>query len=192
MSTIRTDYLVIGSGIAGLSFALKAAANGAKVAVLCKREAMESNTAYAQGGYALAEYAYRHDWQAKSIRPGLGAEHPDTLISRSNLAALLRNLGRLEEAEAENRAVQGIQTGVLGAEHPDTLASRSNLALVLHGLGRLEEAEAEARAVLDIWTRALGAEHPDTLTSRNNLATVLGDLGRLEEAEAEHRAVLDI
>ena len=52
MATIRTDYLVIGSGIAGLSFALKAAANGAKVAVLCKREAMESNTAYAQGGIA--------------------------------------------------------------------------------------------------------------------------------------------
>ena len=52
MATIRTDYLVLGSGIAGLSFALKAAAGGAKVAVLCKRDAMESNTNYAQGGIA--------------------------------------------------------------------------------------------------------------------------------------------
>jgi L-aspartate oxidase len=52
MATIRTDHLVLGSGIAGLSFALKAAAHGAKVAVLCKRGATEGNTAYAQGGIA--------------------------------------------------------------------------------------------------------------------------------------------
>ena len=31
----------------------------------------------------------------------LGAEHPDTLISRNNLASVLRELGRLEEAEVE-------------------------------------------------------------------------------------------
>jgi L-aspartate oxidase len=50
MATRKSDYLVLGSGIAGLSFALKAAAQGATVAVLCKRDAMESNTNYAQGG----------------------------------------------------------------------------------------------------------------------------------------------
>jgi Flp pilus assembly protein TadD len=52
-------------------------------------------------------------------------------------------LGRLEEAEAENRAVLEIRTRVLGAEHPATLTVRNNLALVLRGLGQLEEAEAE-------------------------------------------------
>ena len=52
MATRKSDYLVLGSGIAGLSFALKAAAQGASVAVLCKRDATESNTAYAQGGIA--------------------------------------------------------------------------------------------------------------------------------------------
>ncbi len=45
------DYLVIGSGIAGLSFAHKAAANG-RVALITKRTLEESNTAYAQGGVA--------------------------------------------------------------------------------------------------------------------------------------------
>jgi tetratricopeptide (TPR) repeat protein len=150
------------------------------------------DTAYAQGRYALAEHAWRRDWQAKSSRSGLGAEHPDTLASRSNVAVALRDLGRLEEAEAEHRAVLEIMTRLLGAEHPDTLTSRSNLAVALGGLGRLEEAEAEHRAVLEIRTRLLGAEHPDTLTSRSNLAAALGGLGRLEEAEAEHRAVLEI
>ncbi len=149
-------------------------------------------TAYQQGRYALAERAYRKAWQEKTSDPGLGAEHPDTLTSRNDRALALYAMGRLEEAEAEHRAVLEIFTRVLGAEHPDTLTSRDNRALVLHDMGRLEEAEAEHRAVLEIRTRVLGAEHPDTLTSRNERAGNLRGLGRLDEAEAEHRAVLEI
>jgi L-aspartate oxidase len=48
---IPCDFLVIGSGIAGLTFALKAAEFG-DVIVLSKREIDECNTRYAQGGIA--------------------------------------------------------------------------------------------------------------------------------------------
>jgi L-aspartate oxidase len=45
------DFIVIGSGIAGLSFALRAAEKGS-VAVVTKRRLVDSNTAWAQGGVA--------------------------------------------------------------------------------------------------------------------------------------------
>ncbi len=45
------DFIVVGSGIAGLSFALQAAAHG-RVAIVTKRARAESNTAWAQGGIA--------------------------------------------------------------------------------------------------------------------------------------------
>src|SRR5204863_2455349 len=50
---IETDYLVIGSGLAGLYFALRAAEHG-RVVVAPKRAPADANTAYAQGGVAGA------------------------------------------------------------------------------------------------------------------------------------------
>ncbi|MGC4075186.1 MAG: L-aspartate oxidase [Nibricoccus sp.] len=51
--TRNFDVLVVGSGIAGLSFALKVAQQGRSVAILTKKTKAESNTNYAQGGIAV-------------------------------------------------------------------------------------------------------------------------------------------
>ena len=47
----KFDFLVIGSGIAGMSFALKVAHKG-KVALVCKTTLEDANTYFAQGGIA--------------------------------------------------------------------------------------------------------------------------------------------
>jgi L-aspartate oxidase len=51
--TRNFDVLVVGSGIAGLSFALKVAQQGHSVAILTKKTKAESNTNWAQGGIAV-------------------------------------------------------------------------------------------------------------------------------------------
>jgi L-aspartate oxidase len=73
---LTIDYLVIGSGVAGLSFALEAASHG-DVLLVTKRSADESNTKYAQGGIAavLSSQDSFEAHMADTIRAGAGLCH---------------------------------------------------------------------------------------------------------------------
>jgi L-aspartate oxidase len=77
---LTADYLVIGSGVAGLTFALEAAAHG-DVLVITKRSADESNTKYAQGGIAaVLSTADSFDAHiADTITAGAGLCHERTV-----------------------------------------------------------------------------------------------------------------
>ncbi|MGX8682409.1 MAG: FAD-dependent oxidoreductase, partial [Bacteroidales bacterium] len=49
----KYDFLIIGAGVAGMSYALKIArAKKGKVCIICKTTLEEANTKYAQGGVA--------------------------------------------------------------------------------------------------------------------------------------------
>jgi tetratricopeptide (TPR) repeat protein len=99
----------------------------------------------------------------------LGADHPDTLTSRNNLAYAYRSAGRLGEAIPLYEQTLADRERVLGADHPDTLTSRNNLAGTYASAGRLGEAIPLYEQTLADSERVLGADHPLSETVRQNL-----------------------
>ena len=112
----------------------------------------------------------------------LGADHPDTLTSRNNLARAYRDAGRMDEWITLQEQTLAARERVLRPDHPDTLISRNNLAVAYQDAGRTDEAITLHEQTLAAIERALGPDHPDTLTSRNNLAKAYRAAGRTGEA----------
>ncbi|MBP5412750.1 MAG: L-aspartate oxidase [Bacteroidales bacterium] len=105
---MEVDFLVIGSGIAGLSFALKVADYG-KVCVLTKAAADEGSTKYAQGG--IAAVIYDTDSFDKHIQ--------DTLIAGAGICD--EDIVRMTITEAPDRIKELIRYGIRFDKRPDGL-----------------------------------------------------------------------
>lgn len=91
---MKTDFLVIGSGIAGLNFALRASKYG-KVIVVTKKKMMESNTNYAQGGIA-AVHSEIDSWKSHyNDTLKAGAYHNDKKAVRFLVTEGPRMINRL-------------------------------------------------------------------------------------------------
>ncbi len=96
----KYDFLVIGTGIAGLSYALKVAEAGS-VCIVCKAEAKETATRYAQGG--IAAVMYTPDTYEKHIQ--------DTKTAGDDLNDM--NIVRITITESTDRIKDLIEWGVV-------------------------------------------------------------------------------
>src|SRR6185437_8955204 len=114
------DYLVIGSGIAGLSAAIKLAALGS-VAVISKRELLEGNTVYAQGG--VASVMSPHDSFERHIQ--------DTLTAGAGLCK--EEVVRLVVEEGPERVQELMRWGMRFTRAGDTQAEDGPYELGLEG-----------------------------------------------------------
>jgi tetratricopeptide (TPR) repeat protein len=122
----------------------------------------------------------------------LDPEHPNLAIQLDNLAQVLHDLGKLDEALPLHRRALAISEKALGPEHPDVAITLNNLAQTLHNLGRLDEALPLQRRALAISEKALGTEHPAVAIRLSNIARTLHNLGRLDEALPLQRRALAI
>jgi L-aspartate oxidase len=113
---VEVDFLVLGSGIAGLSYALKVAQYGT-VAIVTKGEAAEGCTRYAQGGISAVLDA--HDSVRSHVK--------DTLIA----GAFLNNMEAVETVCSEGPA-RVLELAALGAEF-STDSTTGNLHLTKEG-----------------------------------------------------------
>lgn len=113
----NVDILIIGSGIAGLSYALEVSHLG-RVLVLCKAEAIEGNTRYAQGGIASVTDADDsfESHIADTLDAGAGICHEDivrlVVTSAPDRIASLASLGaRFDRVGGSDRYALGREGG---------------------------------------------------------------------------------
>ena len=142
VSDHKCDFLVIGSGLAGLSFALKAARFGS-VVVVTKKEIAESSTAYAQGGVA-AVVAARDTFASHvqdTLQAGAGLCRPDVV-----------------ELVVESAPATINELISLGVDFTRAEKNRREFALGMEGgHSRRRVLHAADRTGLEIETRLVGA-----------------------------------
>ena len=108
----------------------------------------------------------------------LGAEHPDTLTTRGNLARWTGAAGDAAAARDHvRRAAARRWNGSSAPSTPDTLTARGSLARWTGEAGDAAAARDQYAALLPVRERISGPEHPDTLTARGNLAYWTGAAG---------------
>lgn len=151
MQTYKTDFLVIGSGLAGLAFALKVADLG-EVLIVTKDQAASTNTSMAQGG--IAAVTSEDDTFESHIR--------DTLVAGAGLCKedVVRNF--VEQAPA--RIQDLIDWGVRFADDLNREGGHS-ARRILHfedqtgreiHRGLLEKVRANPR--IKIWEKTFGVD----------------------------------
>lgn len=133
---------------------------------------------HACGRYAQAEHAFG---QALSVRKRqLGAEHPDTLTTSANLAALYFDEGRSDQAGRLMESVLAVRERVDAPTSLPLACVLQNLGCAYLVRGRFGESERLLERALDMQKRARGASHPE-------VAIVLSNLGYVHHAQGKNR-----
>ncbi|MGE3779118.1 MAG: protein kinase, partial [Pirellulaceae bacterium] len=98
--------------------------------------------------------------------------------------SLLRDLGKLDEAEAAGRQALSDATIEFGPGSVEAAQSHYMLGHCLKTAGRLRDAEAHLRSALAIQRELLGAEHARVLRTMLRLGQTIGEQARYDEAIA--------
>jgi lipopolysaccharide biosynthesis regulator YciM len=129
--------------------------------------------------------------QARRTREDqLGADHPDTLVTKHNLAELYYYTGKYDRAEPLRHELVQTFNAKLGADHPNTLNNKNSLATLYQALGKYDQAEPLLREVLQANIARSAANDLTTLAIKKNLATLYLIQGKYDPAEPLLREVV--
>jgi tetratricopeptide (TPR) repeat protein len=115
-----------------------------------------------------------------------------TLMGLSIRAAVLKDLGKLDESERLSRESLAAKRRIYGPDHDETLVTENTLAQTLEQQKKYDEAITLLTHAAQASEKSVGAEHSVTLSYLGNLARNQHLAGHLDEAETLMRRVLAI
>ena len=141
----------------------------------------------------LARWEETEEQQRLALAEAKGLAHPKLVaMTSNNLAALLHETARFDEAEPLMRQTLETAEAAYGKQHPAVAIYLSNLATLLRDTARFDEAEPLMRRALEIDEAAYGERHPNMAVGLSNLATLLCNADQLDEAESLMRRALEV
>ncbi|MGC4120865.1 MAG: tetratricopeptide repeat protein [Myxococcales bacterium] len=121
-----------------------------------------------------------------------GADNPRVADALNTAGEALRQLGRLDEAEARYVRAEALVSKALGPEHPDLPRFWNNLAANRRAQRRFPEALELHRKALAAWEKQLGSDHPLLAMVNYELAETLREANELPEAMATYERALAV
>ncbi|EKJ67737.1 hypothetical protein FPSE_12108 [Fusarium pseudograminearum CS3096] len=164
------------------------------------------DTIFAMDNVALFEDEDAETMQRRAVEAyvrNYGEEHPDTLLSKSNLAKTVLRQGEVGEAEAIQTKVLEVSKRVFGEEHPVTLTSMCNLGSTWTSMGKMSmdtrhlypdvDMFGDARKLLQecvlLRTKLLGADHFETLEASQCLKECEEAIEEIDRLDKSAKAV---
>lgn len=139
---------------------------------------------YAVGNYRKAECEFQDLFARLSLNPGL--RDPKTTQALNNLALLLFNLCKLDDAEKLAKLELDNVQVMFGSAHWLTSMSALNLSWVEHAKGATEVAIARCSGVIQDFDKTFGATHPLWALAQSTKGWFLHVAGDIKGAETRY------
>lgn len=140
-----------------------------------------------RGDYDKADTLYR-----KAIDIQLANNNPNVGVNYNNLALLMHEMNRYDEAEVFFQESLEILQEAYGDVHPEVATTLYNYGQLQRDMDHVDEAIEIHRKVLKLDRLLYGDEHPNVAYSLNGLASMMNKTGNTEEAENLYRQALEM
>jgi len=140
-----------------------------------------------RGDYNKADSLYR-----KAIKIQLANDNPDVGVNYNNLALLMHEMNRYDEAELYFKKSLEILQEAYGDVHPEVATTLYNYGQLQRDMDHIEEAIEIHKKVLKLDRKLYGEKHPNIAYSLNGLASMMDKTGKTDEAEKLYKEALDL